>query len=170
MREGVRYLQQNAVKLRIESSEDWYENMINRQEQCDNIQQKTNRVCSREDWGTHYTDRHHTYEQKHSTYAMYKPDRCPLSTIHNARQLQRLHDTFILRGTHHLYLMYDGYQYKPLQYGNATPQDKNFTMPIWIASPPTQRQKRIRTIISLDDSDSGSDNKNEDHNNDKKPT
>jgi hypothetical protein len=62
--------------------------------------------------------------------------------------------------------MYDEYHYNPIQFGNTTPQDKNFTMPIWVASPPTQRQKRTRTVISLDDSDSDSDNSNEDHNND----
>ena len=64
--------------------------------------------------------------------------------------------------------MNDGYYYNPIQCDNATPQDKNFAMPIWVASPPTQRQrqKRTRTILSLDDSDNDSDNKNENHHND----
>jgi hypothetical protein len=39
-------------------------------------------------------------------------------------------------------------------------------MPIWVASPPTQKEKRKRTVTSLDDSDSDSDSNNEDHNND----
>jgi hypothetical protein len=39
-------------------------------------------------------------------------------------------------------------------------------MPIWVASPPTQKEKRKRTVISLDDSDSDSDSNNEDRKND----
>ena len=40
-------------------------------------------------------------------------------------------------------------------------------MPIWVASPPTQKEKRKRTVTSLDDSGSGSDSHNEDNNDDK---
>ena len=39
-------------------------------------------------------------------------------------------------------------------------------MPIWAADPPTQKGKRKRIIISIDDSDSNSDSNNEDRNND----
>ena len=49
---------------------------------------------------------------------------------------------------------------------SSEPHDKHFTMPIWVASPPTQKEKRKRTVTSLDDSNSGSDSNNEDHNND----
>jgi hypothetical protein len=59
--------------------------------------------------------------------------------------------------------MYDGCHYNPIQYGNATPQDKNFTTPIWVTSPPTQREKKKRTVISFNDNDSDSDSNNEDH-------
>ena len=98
---------------------------------------------------------------------MYQPDRNSLPTIHDARQLQRLHDNFILRGIEHAYLMYDGYHYNPIRYANETPHDKNITMPIWAADPPTQKRKRKRIIISIDESDSNSDSNNEDRNNDK---
>jgi hypothetical protein len=37
---------------------------------------------------------------------------------------------------------------------------------IWLASPPTQKENRKRTVTSLDDSDSDSDSNNEDRNND----
>ena len=64
------------------------------------------------------------------------------------------------------YLMYDGYHYNPIRYANETPHDKNITMPIWAADPPTQKRKRKRIIISIDESDSNSDSNNEDRNND----
>ena len=93
---------------------------------------------------------------------MYQPDRNSLPAIHDARQLQRLHDNFILRGIEHAYLMYDGYHYNPIRYTNETPHDKNITMPIWVANPPTQKGKRKHITISLDDSDNDSDSNNED--------
>ena len=51
MREGARYLQQNEGKLRIESNDEWYERVINRPKEWDDIQTYTNQECSREDWG-----------------------------------------------------------------------------------------------------------------------
>jgi hypothetical protein len=66
----------------------------------------------------------------------------------------------------HAYLMYDGYHYNLIRYGNSTSHDKNFTMPIWVESPATRKEKRKRIVISLDDSDSDSGSSNEDHNND----
>ena len=104
--------------------------------------------------------------EKHSTYTMYEPDRSSLPTIHDARQLQRLHDNFRLRGTKHAYLMYDGYHYNTIRHANETPHDKHFTMPIWVADPPTQKENSKGTVISLDDSDSESDSNNEARNND----
>ena len=48
--------------------------------------------------------------------------------------------------------------------------DKNITtiygMPIWAADPPTQKRKRKRIIISIDEGDSNSDSNNQDRNND----
>jgi hypothetical protein len=40
-------------------------------------------------------------------------------------------------------------------------------MPVWVASPLTQREKRKRIVISLNDSDNDSDSSSEGHNNDK---
>jgi hypothetical protein len=47
----INKVQQNKGKLKIESSEEWYECVINRPAQWDDIQTNTNHVCSREDWG-----------------------------------------------------------------------------------------------------------------------
>ena len=89
-REGIRYLQLNAGKLRIESNGDWYKIMINRPEQWDNIQSNTNHMCSREDWGgdnelclwAYITQTTIILTNKnHSTYTMYKPDRDYLPVI-----------------------------------------------------------------------------------------
>ena len=151
MRERARHIQHNAGKLRIESNDEWHEYMPNRPAQRDDIQPNKNHMCSRENWGgdnelclwAYITQTTIILTNKnHSTYTMYKPDRGSLSTIQDARQLQRLHDTFVLRGTKHAYLMYDGHNYNPIQYGNATSQDKNFTMPIWETSSPTVRRKK----------------------------
>ena len=173
MREGARYIQQNAGKLKIESNEEWYECVINRPSQWDSIQTNTSHACSREDWGgdnelclwAYITQTTIILTNKnHSTYTMYQPDRNSLPTIHDARQLQRLHDNFILRGIEHAYLIYDGYHYNPIRYTNETPRNKNITMPIWVADPPTQKGKRKHITISLDDSDNDSDSNNEDRN------
>ena len=173
MREGARYIQQNAGKLKIESNEEWYECVINRPSQWDSIQTNTSHACSREDWGgdnelclwAYITQTTIILTNKNrNTYTMYQPDRNSLPTIHDARQLQRLHDSFILRGTEHAYLIYDGYHYNPIRYTNETPRDKNITMPIWVADPPTQKGKRRHIIISIDDSDNDSDSNNEDRN------
>ena len=60
--------------------------------------------------------------------------------------------------------MYDGYHYNPIRYTNETPHEKHIAMPIWVTDPSTQKEKRKRTVISLDDSDSDSDSNNEDRN------
>jgi hypothetical protein len=95
MREGARHLQQNDGKLKIESSEEWYECTINRPRQWCDIQSNTNHVCSREDWGgdnelclwAYITqpDNHHTYTKKTIAYIRcinQTETPCPQSTMH----------------------------------------------------------------------------------------
>ena len=88
--------------------------------------------------------------KNHSIYTMmYQPDRNPLPTIHDARQLQRLHDTFMLRASKHVYLMYDGYHYNPIRYGNETPHDKNFTSYANMGDQPTRAKRKEETHSNL---------------------
>ena len=93
-------------------------------------------------------------------------DKDSLPSIHDVRQLQILHDNFVLRGTRHVYLIYNGNHYNPIQYGNTSLQEKNFNMPIWVTSQQTRRRKRTCTTTAMNDSDSDSNriNNREEHN------
>jgi len=80
--------------------------------------------------------------------------------------LRRMHDTLTAQDKQPIYLIHNGYHYNPIKYERATPIHTNSNMPTWAQNPPTtQRQKRKRKVVSLDDSDSdNSDTDSEDTN------